>query len=109
MLRRCKSFICERANILGPPSAQYSRGRSFDEKWEQTGVFARDRGRPLRIFRDVEDAIIEKTREDRRSSVQEVAHEMELSHESVRAIRPETGFKTTILFLFSPFNLMARN
>jgi hypothetical protein len=61
--------------------------RSFNEKWEQTEVFARARGRPRRILRDVDDAIIAKTREDRRSSLREVAHRMELFQESVRAIR----------------------
>jgi hypothetical protein len=38
--------------------------RSFYKKWEQTEVYARTRGRPQRISRDAEDAILAKTRED---------------------------------------------
>jgi hypothetical protein len=74
--------------LKGPPSTC----RSFYEKWEQTEVFARTRGRPRRVSRDVEDVIIAKTRADRRYLVREVAHEMELSHESVREIRHRDGF-----------------
>jgi hypothetical protein len=66
--------------------------RTLYEKWEQTEVCARTRGRPRRILRGVEDAIVEKPREGRQSSVQEVVHQMELSHKSVRAICHQNNF-----------------
>jgi hypothetical protein len=52
---------------------------SLYEKWERIEVFARARGRSRTILWDLEDAIIEKTRYDRRSSVRKVAYGMHMS------------------------------
>jgi hypothetical protein len=106
MLRRWKSFICERANILGPPSARYSSGalnlpQFFWEMGNDRSVWS-SQGTPAENLKGCGRSHYRKPREDLRSSMRELAYERE-------QCATETAFTTTILSLSSHFSLMARN
>jgi hypothetical protein len=83
--------------------------RGFDEKWEQTEVFARARGRPPRILKDIEDVMIEKLEKIEDLQGERLPMRWSCFTNQYERDGTEMAFTTTIQSLFGHFSLMARN